>query len=68
MLKNSFAKDALKYRQQFCKNCAEHVKHVEESYWKTGRIVDVKLDKLQIALDVNDNDESEFSESDEKDD
>ena len=51
-----------------CKNCVEHVKHVEGSYWKTDRIVDAKLDKLEIALDVNDNDESEFSESDEKDD
>ena len=31
------------------------------------RIVDAKLDKLEIALDVNDKDEREFSESDEKD-
>ena len=51
-----------------CKNCVEHVRHVEELYWKTDRIVDAKLDKLEIALDVNDNNESEFSESDEKDD
>ena len=38
---------------------------------RTGRrteIVDAILDKLQIALDVDDKDESEFSESDEKDD
>ena len=67
MLKNSFAKDTVKYRQQFVKT-AELVKHVEESYWKTDRIVDAKLDKLKIALNVNDNDESEFSEPDEKDD
>ena len=40
---------------------------VEEPYWKTHRIVDAKLDKLEIALDVNDNDKSELSESDEKD-
>ena len=40
---------------------------VEESYWKTHRFVDAKLDKLEIALDVNDNDESEFTELDEKD-
>ena len=40
---------------------------VEEPYWKTHRNVDAKLDKLEIALDVNDNDKSEFSESDEKD-
>ena len=43
------------------------VAFVEEPYWKTYRIVDTKLDKLEIALDVNDNDTSEFSESDEKD-
>ena len=34
----------------------------------TGRIVDAdQLDKLEIALDVNDSDKNEFSESDEKD-
>ena len=43
------------------------VKHVEESYKKTDRIVDAKLDKLEIALDVNDSDKSEFSKSDEND-
>ena len=40
---------------------------VEESYWKTHRIVDAKSNKLEIALDVNDNDKSESSESDEND-
>ena len=40
---------------------------VEEPYWKTHKIVDAKLDKLEIALNVNDNDKSEHSESDEKD-
>ena len=39
---------------------------VEKPYWKTHRIADAELDKLEIALDVNDNDKSEFSESDEK--
>ena len=40
---------------------------VEKPYWKTNRIVGAELDKLEIALDVNDNDKSEFSELDEKD-
>ena len=40
---------------------------VEEQHWKTHRIVDTKLDKLEVALDVNDNDKYEFSESDETD-
>ena len=31
------------------------------------RIVDAKSDKLEISLDVKDNDKSEFSESDKKD-
>ena len=49
-------------------DCVEgKVCFVEELYWKTHRIVDAKLDKLEIALDVDDNDKSEFNESDEKD-
>ena len=63
-----FRKRRAEISSTICKNCVEHVKHVQESYWKTDRIVDAKLDKLEIALDVNDNDESEFSESVEKDD
>ena len=63
-----FRKRRAEISSTICKNCAEHVKHVEELYWKADRIGYAKLDKLEIALDVNDNDESEFSESDEKDD
>ena len=63
-----FRKRRAEISSTICKNCVAHVKHVEESYWKTDRIVDAKSDKLEFALDVNDNDESEFSESDEKDD
>ena len=63
-----FRKRRSEISSTICKNCVEHVKHAAESYWKTVRIVDAKLDKLQIVLDVNDNDKSEFSESDEKDD
>ena len=40
---------------------------VEKPYWKTHRTVDAELHKSEIALDVNDNDKSEFSESDERD-
>ena len=28
---------------------------MEKSYWKTDRTIDTKLDKLQIALEVEDN-------------
>ena len=37
----------------------EHVKKVELSYWKTDRIIDQKMDKLEIALDTNE-DESDI--------
>ena len=36
-----------------CKKCIEHVKKVELSYWKTDRIIDQNMDKLEIALDAN---------------
>ena len=41
--------------------------YVEKPYWKTHKTVYAELDKLEIALDVNDNDKNEFSGSDEKD-
>ena len=34
---------------EICKHWVEHVKHVEKSYWKTDRIIDAKLGKLQVA-------------------
>ena len=50
---------------KICKNCVEHLKHVEKSYWKTDRTTDTKLDKLQIALEVEDikGDNSEYGDS-----
>ena len=50
------------------KNCVEHVKHVKKSYWKTDRTIDTKLNKLRIALEVEDNkdDNSEYSDSTEE--
>ena len=50
-----FRKRCAEISSKMCKNCVEHVKHVEKSYWKTDRIIDAKLDKLQIALEVEDN-------------
>ena len=43
---------------KICKHSVEHVKHVEKSYWKTDRTIDTKLDKLWIALEVEDNKEN----------
>ena len=53
---------------KICKNCVEHVKHVEKSYWKTDRTINTKLDKLRIALEVEDNkdDNGEYSDSTEE--
>ena len=53
---------------KICKNCVEHVKHVEKSYWKTDRIIDTMLDKLQITSEVEDNrdNNSEYSVSTEE--
>ena len=50
------------------KNCVEHVKHVEKSCWKTNRTIDTKIDKFQIALEVEDNKDysSEYSDSTEE--
>ena len=50
---------------KICKSCVEHVKHVEKSYWKTDRTIDTKIDKLRIALEVEDNKDnnSEYSDS-----
>ena len=42
-----------------CKKCIEHAKKVELSYWKTDRIIYQKMDRLEIALDANE-DESDI--------
>ena len=34
---------------KICKNCLEHVEHVEKSYWKTDWTIDTKLNKLRIV-------------------
>ena len=44
------------------KKCIEHVKKVELSYWKTDRIIDQKMDKLEIAPDANE-DESDIEKN-----
>ena len=41
---------------------------MEKSYWKTDRTTDTKLDRLEIALEVEDikGDNSEYSDSTEE--
>ena len=43
------------FKAEISKICKNWVEHVEKSYWKTDRTIDTKLDKLRIALKVEDN-------------
>ena len=55
-------------RKKFRSFVSDYLKHVEKSYWKTDRTTDTKLDKLQIALEVEDikGDNSEYGDSTEE--
>ena len=57
-----FRKRVADILSKICKNYIKHVKHVEKSYWKTDRIIDAKLDKLQVALEAEDNKDNSDSE------
>ena len=56
------------FHQRFVKKLCRSVKHAEKSHWKTDKTINSKLDKLQIALEVEDNkdDNSEYSDSTEE--
>ena len=61
-----FRKRRAEISSKACKNCVEHVKRVEKSYWKTDRVIDAKLEKLQIPFDAEDNKDDnngEYSDS-----
>ena len=57
-----------KFHQRFVKKLRRSVKHAERSHWKTDKTINSELDKLQIALEVEDNkdDNSEYSDSTEE--
>ena len=42
-----FRKRRAEITAEMCKKCAEHMEHVELSYWKTDRIIDLKMDHLK---------------------
>ena len=48
-----FRKRRAEITAEMCKKCVEQVEHVELSYLKTDRIIDLKMDQLEISLDVN---------------
>ena len=51
---------------EMCK-CVEHVEHVELSYWKTDRIIDLRMDHLEISLDANEEESDIELDSDQED-
>ena len=68
MLKNSdFASEGQKLLQEMCKKCVEHVEHVERFYWKTDRIIDLKMEQPEISLDANEEESDIELDSDQED-
>ena len=45
----------------------EHVEHVEFSHWKTDRMIDLKMDQLEISLDTNEEESDIELDSDQED-
>ena len=47
-----FRKRRAEITAEMCKKCVEHVENVELFYWKTDRIINLKIDQLEISLDA----------------
>ena len=62
-----FRKRRAEITAEMCKKCAEHVEHVELSYSKTDRIIDLKMDQLEISLDANEEESDIELDSDQED-
>ena len=62
-----FRKRKAEITAEMCKKCVEHVEHVELSYWKTDRIIDLKMDQLEISLDANEEESDIELDSDQED-
>ena len=45
-----FRKRRAEIKAEISRNCFEHVKHVEKSYWETDRILDEKIHKWKFRL------------------
>ena len=69
-LKNLFRKKREEIDQETCKKCIEHVKRIEEEFYKSDRIIDVAVQKLEININPNSDSEmsdmSDLSESDDE--
>ena len=62
-----FRKRRAEITAEMCKKCVKHVEHVELSYWKTDRTIDLKLDQLEISLDTNEEESNIELDSDQED-
>ena len=65
-----FRKKREEIDQETCKKCIEHVKRIEEEFYKSDRIIDVAVEKLEINVNPNSDskmsDMSDLSESDDE--
>ena len=62
-----FRKKREEIDQETCKKCIEHVKRTEEEFYKSDRIIDVAVEKLEININPNsDSEMSDFAESDDE--
>ena len=55
-----FRKKREEIDQETCKKCIEHVKRIEEEFYKSDQIIDVPVEKLEI--NISPNSESEMSD------
>ena len=55
-----FRKKREEIDQETCKKCIEHVKRIEEEFYKGDRIIDVAVEKLEI--NINPDSDSEMSD------
>ena len=62
-----FRKRKAEITAEMCKKCVQHVEQVELSYWKTDRIIDLKMYQLEISLDANEEESDIELNSDQED-
>ena len=48
-----FRKKREEIDQETCKKCIEHVKRIEKEFYKSDRIIDVAVEKLEINIYPN---------------
>ena len=62
-----FRKKREEIDKETCEKCIEHVKRIEEEFYKSDWIIDVAVEKLEININPNSGSEmSDLSESDDE--